>query len=286
MGAYLDLMERELHIRGFSVNTIRVYLTAVRRFLEHHPCHAEDITLEHIHQYQLHLIRIRKVAVSTYNVHVAALRFFYNTALKKDWLIRDIPYRKTSRTLPVVLSPREVSRLLESVHHLKHRALLTTMYAAGLRLGEASRLQITDIDSQRMTLRVRQGKGRKDRYVMLSPRLLRLLRQYYKAFRPQDWLFPSGTTGTPYSRATVCRTLHKAKRKALITKAITTHTLRHSFATHLLESGANIRVIQKLLGHRSLRTTEVYLHVATTYLEDTPSPLDALEQHEEALAAR
>ncbi len=286
MGKFRDLMERELQIRGFSPNTNRVYLSAVRDFVEHHNRPPGQISLDEIHQYQLHLIQRRQVAISTYNVHVSGLRFFYNVVLKKDWLIRDIPYRKTGRRLPVVLSPQEVSRLLDAIDNLKHRALLTSMYATGLRVGEATQLVVSDIDSRRMTIRVRQGKGRKDRYVMLSPRLLDLLRQYWKVYHPKTWLFPSGRSGGPYDRATVSRILGKAKKQVGLSKAITTHTLRHSFATHLLENGANIRVIQRLLGHRSLRSSEVYLHVAKTYLEDTPSPLDALpEKNEPACAA-
>lgn len=279
MKELLELMERELEIRGFSPNTNRSYLSTVRDFLKHYEGFGiDEITLEQIHLYQLHLIRVRKVSASTYNLRVCALRFFYNSALKKDWLIRDIPYRKIGRKLPVVLSPQEVSRLLDAVSNLKHRALLTAMYAGGLRVGEATRLKVADIDSRRMTIRVEQGKGRKDRYVMLSPRLLKILRQYWQLRRPKELLFPSRSGGGPLDRATVCRILHKAQNKAAITKPITTHTLRHSFATHLLERGANVRVIQRLLGHRSLRTTEVYLHIAKTYLEDTKSPFDTLPQ--------
>ena len=287
MQEFLDLMEREVQIRGFSPNTNRPYLAAVRDFLKHYDgVPAEQISLDQIHQYQLHLIQERRVATSTYNVHIAALRFFYNTVLKKDWLIREIPFRKTGRKLPVVLCPQEVARLLEVIGNLKHRALLTTMYAAGLRVGEATHLEVPDIDSRRMTVRVLQGKGRKDRYVMLSERLLDLLRRHWKVYRPKKWLFPSRSGGGPLNRSTVSRILQKATQKARILKPITTHTLRHSFATHLLENGANIRVIQQLLGHRSLRTTEVYLHVAKTFLEDTQSPLDALPQKDQPVPVR
>jgi integrase/recombinase XerD len=204
------------------------------------------------------------------------LRFFYRVTLKKDWDIRHIPHQKPGRKLPEILSPEEVAALLNALSNIKHRAILMTMYAGGLRVSEITRLRVSDIDSRRMMIRLEQSKRRKDRYVMLSPYLLAVLREYWKAVRPQTVLFPSAKTGGPLSTDAVNEAFHKAKKRAGITKRITPRSLRHAFATHLLESGVNLRVIQLLLGHRSVRTTEIYTHVARNYVQGTPSPLDQL----------
>jgi site-specific recombinase XerD len=202
----------------------------------------------------------------------------------RDWKVEErIPYPKIGRKLPCVLSPEEVAAVLDAVGNLtngsrhKHRAILTTMYAAGLRIGEALNLCTSDIDSARMVIRVRQGKGGKDRYVMLSPTLLETLRDYWRRERPRgQLLFPGKDPDTPLCANTIWNVLHRASRIAGIHKPVSPHTLRHSFATHLLESGTNLPIIQRLLGHRSLRTTALYIHVAANYLEGTRSPLDAL----------
>jgi len=206
---------------------------------------------------------------------VCALRFFYRQVLKTDWAVAQIPYQRTGHTLPEILSPEEVAALLRATPNLKHRALLMTMYAGGLRVSEVTHLRVTDIDGQRMVIRIEQGKGRKDRYVMLSPHLLHVLHAYWRARRPRPLLFP-GPTGRPLTRESVNRVFHEACRRATITKHVSPYSLRHACATHLLEQGTNIRAIQTPLGHRSLRTTQRYTHVAATYLRDTPSPLDRL----------
>jgi site-specific recombinase XerD len=231
---------------------------------------------EHVRRYQLHLTRDRRVAWSTFNVNVAALRFFFGETLKVPWEIQEVPYQKRGRRLPVVLSPEEVAALLNVVTNPKHRALLMVMYSAGLRVSETVSLRVGDIDSSRMVVRVEEGKGRKDRYVMLSRTLLSALRDYWRAYRPQELLFPGPDPTRPLRRESVHKVIQRARDRAGITKRVSAHTLRHCFATHLLEAGTNIRVIQRLLGHRSLGTTEVYTHVAGNYLEDTTSPLDAL----------
>jgi integrase/recombinase XerD len=223
------------------------------------------------------LLEERKCSASTINVAVAALRFFYSVTLGVEWDVTRVPYQKRGRRLPEILSRAEVRRLLSVLNNLKHRSLLATTYAGGLRVSEVVRLRISDIDSQRMVLRIHQGKGRKDRYVMLSQTLVYLLRQYWRAYRPEHWLFPGMLPGCPLTRSSLQRVFTQAKTRAEITKAVTVHSLRHAFATHLLESGTNIVVIQRLLGHRSLRSTEIYTHVASNYLTDTSSPLDALE---------
>ncbi|MCB2069041.1 MAG: tyrosine-type recombinase/integrase, partial [Ottowia sp.] len=218
----------------------------------------------------------RKLSAASVGIATSALRFLYKVTLKRDWAPEDIPMPKKPFRLPVILSRDEVTRLLESVANLKHRTLLTTTYAAGLRVSEATHLRVTDIDSQRMVLRVDQGKGRKDRYVMLSPRLLEALRAYWRSERPRLWLFPGEMPEQPITKGAVEAACKKARRTAGLTKPVTPHSLRHAFATHLLEAGTDVRTIQLLLGHRSLATTSRYLKVATSTVCATRSPLDWL----------
>ena len=206
----------------------------------------------------------------------AALRFLYKITLRRAWNDDDIPMPKRPLKLPIVLSPEEVVRFLACVASTKHRTILTTIYASGLRVSEAVALRPADIDSSRMVLRVDQGKGRKDRYVMLSPRLLEVLRDYWRIERPKPWLFPGDGAGRHISKNAVEQACQKAHRAAGIDKPVTPHSLRHAFATHLLESGTDIRRIQLLLGHRSLATTSRYLKIATSSLCATVSPFDQL----------
>ena len=276
MGKCRDLMLQEMQIRGFSENTQKVYLGRMGQFVGFFMRPPDELALEDIHRYQVHLTQVEAVSWGVFNQSVAAIRFFYREAIHKEWDIKRIPYQKTGRKLPVVMSRDEVSALFGTVENLKHRALLLTVYAGGLRVSETVNLRVSDIDSQRMVVRVDQGKGRKDRYVMLSPTLLEALRAYWKATRPQPWLFPGQKPGCHLTRSAAERVFDQARDAAGIAKKVTIHSLRHSFATHLLESGTNIRVIQLLLGHRSLRSTEVYTHVAGNYLSETKSPLDTL----------
>jgi len=248
-------------------------MKAMVRFFMRPP---DELTLQDIHTYQLHLTQDRKVCWATFNQAVCAIRFFYGVTLDSDWDIQRIPYQKTGRKLPVVLSCEEVAKLFQVVTNVKHRAILMTAYAGGLRVSEVIHLRVSDIDGQRMMLRVEQGKGRQDRYVMLSHKLLAVLREYWKSHKPRHWLFTGQNLERPLTRGGVHKFFHKARIKAGITKKVSVHGLRHSFATHLLESGINIRKIQLLLGHRSLRSTQIYTHVARDYLEGTPSPLDIL----------
>jgi site-specific recombinase XerD len=274
MGKFHDKMDADLRIRGYSEHTRRSYLGAVRDFVRYCGRSPDQLGMDDIHRYQLHLTGERKVSYACFNIAVCALRFFYCVTLQRRWDIRKIPFQKRPRKLPGVLSQAEIQRLFAAVPNLKHRAILTCMYAGGLRIAEATRLRVGDIDSDRMVLRIDQGKGRKDRDVMLSSVLLALLREYWKQSRPQDLLFPGRSQNRPITSAAVQRVFTKARKAAKIRKRITPHSLRHSYATHLLEGGTNIRTIQALLGHRSLRSTEVYTHVARTYLKDTQSPLD------------
>jgi len=276
MGEFQDRMERDLEIRGYSPSTQQAYLARMKAMVRFFMRPPDELTLEDINAYQLHLTRERKVGWATYNQSIGAMRFFFGVTLNRDWDMQRIPYQKTGRKLPVVLSCKEVSQLFQVVTNIKHRAILMTAYAGGLRVSEVTHLRVSDIDGQRMMLRVEQGKGRQDRYVMLSHKLLVVLREYWKIYKTRHWLFAGQNPEQPLTRAAVHKFFQKARRKAGITKKVSVHGLRHSFATHLLESGINIRKIQLLLGHRSLGSTQIYTHVARDYLENTPSPLDIL----------
>jgi len=269
-------MIEDMRVRSLSLNTQRIYVDRVAKFAKHFGKSPEALGPEEIRTYQLYLIHDKNVSLSTRTQHVCALRFLYNVTLGKEWMIRHIPAPRKAITLPVVLSPDEVSRFFENIHNLKHRAILMTAYAAGLRVSEVSSLRVCDIDSARMLIRVDQGKGRKDRYVMLSPNLLDLLRAYWKVARPADLLFSGRYPDRPITREAIYHVCLKATKAAGLNKKVTVRALRHCFATHLLEAGANIRVIQMLLGHRSLRTTARYTHVSTETLRSTVSPLDML----------
>lgn len=276
MGRLQDRMDRELRIRGYAENTRKSYIGRMRCFVRHFMRSPDELTAEHVKQYQLFLTKDKRVSWSTFNVHVCAIRFFYREVLRVDWNVEHIPYQKRGRKLPVILSGEEVRALLDTTTNLKHRALLMTLYSAGLRTGEAIHLQLADIDSGRMMIRVDEGKGRKDRYVMLSERLLLTLRRYWREYQPALWLFPGQDPSRPLTRGSVDKLFARARERAGIEKRVSPHSLRHAFATHLLERGVNIRVIQRLLGHRSLRSTEIYTHVAASYVRDTKSPLDDL----------
>lgn len=242
----------------------------------------ETVVPEDVEAYQRYLVTERKVGFSSFNQATCALRFFYRTCLgKADFAVARLPYQRKRRILPEILSPQEIASVFEACHNLKHRALLMTAYSGGLRLGETLALLPSDIDSGRMMIRVEQGKGRKDRYVMLSQKLLEELRSYWKAFHPVRWLFEGKTQGQPLSPSTAEKVFSAAAGRAGIHKGVSFHSLRHAFATHLLEDGTNIVVIQALLGHRSLATTQVYTHVATTYVNATLSPLDRLKPRQE-----
>ena len=269
-------MLEDMAVRNFAENTQSAYLQQIVSYAKHFHRPPEELGLDEVRDYQVHLTKIRMLAPGSISIATAALRFLYKVTLKRNWALEEIPMPKRPFKLPVILSPEEVEQLLSSIGSIKHRAILMTAYAAGLRVSEATHLKVTDIDSQRMMLRVDQGKGRKDRYVMLSPRLLEVLRAYWKADRPALWLFPGDLPDQPISRHAVGNACQKARRASGIKKPITPHSLRHAFATHLLERGTDVRTIQLLLGHRSLATTSRYLKVATTTVCATTSPFDLL----------
>jgi site-specific recombinase XerD len=275
------MMLEELERRNYAQTTIDCYLRAVAEFSLHFHRPPNQLGPEHIRQYQAQLFGRRKLAPSTVTQHLAALRFFYIKTLRKPWSIAETPYPKKVQRLPIILSPEEVTQLIDSALTPFHRILLMTLYATGVRRAELARL-ITDIDSRRMIIHIQGGKGRKDRDVMLSPTRLEALREYWRGLKPKPthWLFPGGRSHTgnhPISPRTIWNACENAARRAGIRKKVHPHTLRHCFATHLLEAGADLRTIQILLGHRDLEETTIYLHLSQRHLNATASPLDSLQ---------
>jgi integrase/recombinase XerD len=276
------IMLEELRRRNFAETTIRSYLHGVEHFSRYFHRPPDQLGPKHIRQYQAMLFTDLKFSPNTVTLRLAALRFFYIHVLKKNWSIAETPYPKKVFHLPEILSQEEVARLIDAAEFPFHRILLMTLYATGARRAEVAHLKIRDIDSKRMVVHIRGGKGRKDRDVMLSPKLLEALRVYWRGLRrkPTNWLFPGNrwhTASYPVSTKvlwTACQSA--AQRAGLEDKHIHPHTLRHCFATHLLEAGTDLRTIQMLLGHRDLEETTIYLHLSRRHLSATSSPLDAL----------
>lgn len=283
MGYYCDLFVDDLTRRGMATNTIDTYVRCVRNLIKHYMRPPDELSPDDIKAFQLHLTKERKVASSTFNLYTHAIRFFFMKTLQKDWKINFFPYHRKGRALPEILNAQELNALFEAAKNLKHKAMLMTTYSAGLRVSELVHLQVSDIDSQRMMIRVDQGKGRKDRYVPLSANLLPVLREYWKVCRTPDWLFQGQDRSKPLSVKSAQRTFTITQKKVGITKRVSMHSLRHAFATHLMESGVDIRTIQRLLGHRSLYSTMIYTHVAKNYVTQAGSPLDKLNKRLEEL---
>jgi site-specific recombinase XerD len=275
-------MLEDMGIRNLAANTQLCYVKQVAAFARYFDRSPDQLGPEEVRIYQNHLVANKHLTASSLGTATAALRFLYRVTLGQDWTPEDIPMPKKPFKLPVVLSAEEVSLFLASVANLKHRTILMTTYAAGLRVSEATHLRVADVDSGRMVIRIDQGKGNKDRYVMLSPRLLEALRSYWTAERPKLWLFPGDICGSPITQDAVRQACRKAHRACGVSKPITPHSLRHAFATHLLESGTDVRTIQLLLGHRGLATTSRYLKIATSTVCATASPLDLLPKIEPA----
>jgi integrase/recombinase XerD len=270
-------LTEDMQVRNLALNTQMSYVQQVSLFARHFNKSPEQLGPDDIRAYQVYLTNEKKLAPGSVLIAVAALRFLYKVSLKRDWQFEDvIPAPRKPQRLPVVLSPDEVLQFLGCIDSMKHRAILTTCYAAGLRISEVVSLKTEDIDSQRMVIRVDQGKGQKDRYVMLSPTLLEILRTWWRVNKPRHWLFPGDIPGRHISKDAVELACQKARRLCGIRKPITPHLLRHGFAVHLLESGTDVRTIQLLLGHRSLATTARYLRIATSKVCSTSSPLDLL----------
>ena len=268
-------MIEDMTVRNLAPATQQSYLYAVARFSRHFARSPDRLGLEQVRAYQVHLAA-QKRSWSHINQASCALRFFYGVTLGRSEVLAGIVSAREPQKLPVVLSPDQIVQFLEAVPGLRNRAALTTAYGAGLRVREVSRLKLADIDSGRKVIRIEQGKGGKDRYVMLSAQLLQILRAYWRLARPARWLFPGREPDHPVSVATLQEACRVATRAAELSKPVTVHTLRHSFATHLLEAGTDIRIIQVLLGHARLATTARYAPVATRMLAGTPSPLDRL----------
>lgn len=270
-------MKEGLVLKGFSQKTVKSYLGHIKRFEQFIQKPIIDMDTSDIKRYILYLINEKKTSHSFANQAISSIKFLWTYTLKRPAdKIEQLPRPKKERKLPNVLSKEEVTRILRSVKNEKHKTILFLIYSAGLRVGEAVRLQLSDIDSKRMLIKVKQGKGRKDRYTLLSEVALNQLRKYYYLYKPETWLFPGGKEGSFLTERTVQKIFENACVNAKIKSHATVHSLRHSFATHLLESGTDLRYIQELLGHSSSKTTEIYTHVTENSLSNIKSPLDCL----------
>lgn len=270
-------MIEDLKIRDYSEHTVSAYVSAVYRLAKFHHKSPDKLGREEIRAFLVDLVEQKKVSWPYYKQVLAALRFLYRRVLQRGEVVEDIRGPRPEKRLPVVLSADEVARFFKAIPSLKHRSILMLAYGAGLRIGEAVRVRVSDIDRQRKVIRVQQGKGKKDRYTVLSPAMQEILDRYCWAARPEDFLFTTTRfKDRPITDSTVQRVCIQAQMEAGIDKRISPHTLRHSFATHLLEAGTDLRVIQVLLGHASPKTTAIYTHVSTALIGKTVSPLDTL----------
>jgi integrase/recombinase XerD len=279
------MMLEELQRRNYAETTINSYLRTVEEFSRRFNCSPDRLGPRHIREYQAELFQKRKFSPNTVAQRLAALRFFYTKTLKKVWSIEETPYPKKTLHLPTILSQEEVARLIDAAWPTFHRTLLMALYATGLRRAELARLKVSDVDSKRMVIHVRGGKGRKDRDVMLSPKLLEALREHWRELhrKPSAWLFPGNrwhTSDTPITTKVVWNACKEGAQRAGLQKDVHPHTLRHCFTTHLLEAGADLPTIQILLGHRDLKETTIYLHLSQRHLRATASPLDSLQLKE------
>jgi site-specific recombinase XerD len=278
MGKLHDQMQEDLLLKAYSPNTQRSYLRCARNFAKHYMRSPEEMGEQEVRDFLLHLVRDRQASPANLDMHVNALKFLYNVTLKRPEVVEGLSHPKRPKTLPVILSPEEVLQIFAAIRSVKHKAIIATAYAAGLRISEVCGLRIADIDSQRKRIHVRAGKGKKDRYVMLGESLLDLLRQYYQKARPQgEYLFPGYKPHRPICTTAVSQVLRQVVRETGLTKKVSMHTLRHCFATHLLEAGTDIRILQVLLGHSSIRTTLRYTHITDRLLQKLVSPLDMIQ---------
>jgi len=274
MGKLRDQMLADLQLRGATTRTQKTYLREVSNFAKYFNRSPEELGEDELKEYMLYLMKERHLSDGTYRFYVAALKFLYRTTLKREWTVEKIKCPKRRRKLPIVLDLSEVESLFSVTKNLKHKAMLMITYSSGLRVSETARLKMTDIDSKRMTVRIRQGKGGNDRYSILSQTALEQLREYWKKYRPTEWLFDGQKKDDHITAQTIQTIFYAAKKRARITKPVSVHTLRHSFATHLIEAGTSLHHVQLLLGHRSPTTTTVYLHVSRLNLAQVTSPLD------------
>lgn len=277
MGKLRDRMEQDLILRRLSPSTRRNYLLYCRKYAEHYWRNPEELGETEIRDYLMHLIDVEQVSSSTYRQIVAALKFLYTVTLSRPWAVERIPFPRHRRPrLAKVLREDQVVQVFAALRRPKYRTVLMTCYAAGLRISEACQLRAEDIDSQKMVIRVQYGKGNKQRYTVLSPRLLAALREYWKIDRPKEWLFPGQGASGHVTPSTVRTVFRKACEQVGLGKGCTPHTFRHSFATHLLESNTDLATIQALLGHSTIKTTSTYTHVSTDHVRKVTSPFDLL----------
>jgi integrase/recombinase XerD len=277
MGQIQDKMKADLQLRGFAMTTQKEYLQRARNFVAYHRRSPTEMGEQEVREFLLNLVNKKHAGPATHHMYVASIKFLYAKTLGRPEVVAAIPWPRRPITLPDILTGEEVEHLFSQIRSIKHRAILMTAYGAGLRISEACSLQTADIDSKRMLIHVRDGKRSKDRYVMLSERLLGILRPYWKAARPQGpFLFPGLIPGCPITTSAVQRMLKQVVARCGFTKRVTAHSLRHGFATHLLETGTDIRTIQRLLGHASIQTTARYTKVTERHLGRTKSPLDLL----------
>lgn len=272
-----DLMKEDLQLRDYARGTCKAYVDCARAFVAYHRKPPQQMGELEIRQFLMHLVETKKASPASRKMHVAGIKFLYEVTLRRPEIVASIPWPKVPHGVPEILSGSEVMSLLDAIEAIKHRAVIMTAYGAGLRVSEVCALQVDDIDSKRMTIRVRHGKGNQARYVILPERVLFLLRRYWVAERPKKpWLFAGNQPGCPLSAGSVRYHLAAAAKKTGLTKRVTPHVLRHSFATHLLELGTDVRVIQMLLGHRSIRSTVRYTQMTSRILAKTTSPVDVL----------
>jgi len=278
MGKLHDQMEGDLILKAYSPHTQKAYLRGARHFARHYMRSPQEMGEQEVRDFLLHLVRDRNASPATQDMYVNALKFLYAVTLKRPEVVKDLSHPKRPKTLPVILSPAEVLRVFAAIHSVKYKAIIATAYAAGLRISEVCSLSVSNIDSLRMRIHIRSGKGKKDRYVMLGESLLTLLRQYYQAVRPQGkYLFPGQKPHSHISTSSVSRVLQKVIQETGLSKKVTMHTLRHCFATHLLEAGTDIRILQVLLGHSSILTTLRYTHITDRLVQKLVSPLEMLQ---------
>lgn len=281
MSDYLELMKQNMDLRGFSPGTKEVYLRQLRFFMAYCQQPPEIMNETHVREYLQHLIITKNASHSSVNIAYNALKFFFEFSLKRDFIMKHIPRAKKEKRLPVVLSQEEVQQIFSVTTNLKHKAILMTIYGGGLRVSEAANLKISNIDSQNMQIHVQLGKGKVDRYTILSQTNLDILRQYWLRYRPKPWLFPGASSDKPISPDAIKQVFYQVKKKAGISKPASVHSLRHSFATHLLEAGTHLLYIQKFLGHVRIATTCRYLHLMRASILKVKSPLDFLDDENE-----
>jgi site-specific recombinase XerD len=278
MDTVREKMLAELQLRGITPRTQTAYLREIAKLEKYFKKSPEELGEEEVKEYFVHMLEDRGLSSGTYKYYAAGIKFLYRTTLNRGEVVEKIKYPKAKIKLPVVLDLSEVRTMLSVMENLKHRAVLTITYSAGLRFSETAHLKVTDIDSKRMMVRVRQGKGGKDRYTILSKTTLECLREYWRAYRPKDWLFEGQKEGSHICYTSIRNIFVEAKERAGITKPVGPHSLRHAFATHLIEAGTSLHHVQLLLGHKSPKTTTVYLHVSKMNLAQVCSPLDSIPE--------